>query len=159
MAGLCARACRPLLFTMELGFPGDQWTGPAPPTPSPSWQQLPLGGGVEAGLPPGPLAWLPGPGSLDLLLGWEQGAVAALKGGGYPELGNEGGCRDQGALTVTPLWEEETQGPGRLSTAQGDLVFDPSHGGLPGERRVARLPGRQILRGQQKRGSSWTRPL
>lgn len=86
------------------GFPWGPvaWPSPTHP-PSPSWQQLPLGGGVEAGLPPGPLAWLPGPGSLGLLLGWEQEAVAALKGGGYPGPGTEGGRRDQGELNGIPL--------------------------------------------------------
>ncbi|KAI5133168.1 Glycogenin-2 [Manis pentadactyla] len=50
-----AWAGRPLLFTMELGFLGDQWTGwLRPPPPAPPGHST-LGGGVEAGKPPGPL--------------------------------------------------------------------------------------------------------
>lgn len=77
-----ARAFSPLLFTMDLGFPGDQWTGPAPPTPNPSCEQLTLrggGGGWAACRTPAPLPCFPGPVSLGLLLGWEQEAVAAVE--------------------------------------------------------------------------------
>lgn len=91
---------------MDLGFPGDQWTGPAPPTPNPSCEQLTLrggGGGWAACRTPAPLPCFPGPVSLGLLLGWEQEAVAALEEGEYPGAGNQGGHKDQGELNVIPL--------------------------------------------------------
>lgn len=61
------------------------------------------GGGWAAAWTPAPLPCLAGPGRLGLLLGWEQEAVAALEGGGYPGAESQGGCRDQRELNVIPL--------------------------------------------------------
>lgn len=54
---LAAHFCSPWSW-VSLGSSGLAQLCPTP-SPSPSWQQLTLGGGVEAGLPPGPLP--PGP--------------------------------------------------------------------------------------------------
>lgn len=103
-----AWASRPLLFTMELGFPGDQWTGPALPHPHPHLLLAAAhigrrGGGWAASWTPAPWPCLPGLGSLGPLLGWEQEAVAALGRGEYPGAANQGACPGQGELNITPL--------------------------------------------------------
>lgn len=92
-----AWAGRPLLFTMELGFPGDQWTGPAAP-PQSLLASLTLGGGVEA--------WTPAP-PCPAFQGWEasiqeEEAVAAPGGGGYPGAASQGGGQGP-ELNVTPI--------------------------------------------------------